>query len=914
MEKLTRPTCPSCGGTLLPIHDNTELECNYCMSVYPVAQPKEIDEELAKQLNSADTFRRLRHFDEAGEMYEDIIKKYPDQLLAYWGAFLSEYGIEYVGAENQDERQYHPICHRVSRIRATDSRYLKSLFSLCSTESSRQTYRMKVDQVENIRYRTYEISRSQEPYDVFLCHSGTTHEQQYAKELAAALEAKGKRVYVPEPKMDATTREAYDYNALQSAEYMFVLAESVQSLNDTLNTWSRFSALPNKRLQVIHDGLNETEFPYKLRLIVQSQAPIDLGERDWKSKALDFLVPAKGDKGGLTVVIQRDEDAERKYQEVLRRMDNYEYVANDLTEAFILTLACINVKNLMGAERAVNVQLDKYNPGEIRPIAELCLELFKLTQAKDMPSRQNAIAKVNALANKIRTYYPKLTEKERDLYLHIKRSEHLIYLAKCFNAIKDTDRQCFILDLVDYTDLVDPRLINEFATMLFKNNRQEVAREVLRAMPRLDGDYLLPLFLKEFSLGEQKQTLLMAIGDKFDCTDKVVDELNSYLSTCKDVGIALAVVQIMTRCGLELSVVGLDGALSRIYTESQAKTLLANYGKRSLSGIEVDKLVLIATNGDDVAKEILRHLRYETGIADLGAYNMRTLLGKCHLAAIKTSLFAFKLDRPLAEQLLLEAVRGQGEDRLSVVSALLDYVSAVDLEKCGSFLLGNDPIKEDLAAVLAPKVGKFAGANKIFEQFLRGKDSDETKRKIIALFQDFPYSEKVIETYLEIYPSEYDEQYKKMLFGFIADRPAEARSYFVKHYEKLIDGYEKVLPKMLDFIKFMDDAAVVRFVLDFRGTQECKDTLFLRMADFVEKPKKLEVDANGVTCNLLQAYLFTLRGSAPTTNAVVESLRKKGLKIDDKVVVWGKKHKPSDYVGTAEFKPEVRTLIEKYFK
>lgn len=912
MEELTRLLCTSCGGDLIPKGEGV-LECKYCGNTYPRSQKKEIDVELVRQLNNADDLRKRHHFDDAVETYEDIIKQYPDEILAYWGAFLSEYGVEYV---RNDDGQYYPICHRVSRIRATDSQYLKGLYLHC-TESDRQTYHMKADQIERTRYRTYELSCSREPYDVILAHGFGSLEMMYAKKLRAALEEKGKRVFEPQPSGDPTAREAYIYSAIQSAEYMFVIAEDISTLDGaTQNTWSRFVSLPGKKLQVLHEGLKESEFPYKLRRLMQTQAPVDLTAGDWLDRTLGFIAPEKEQTTAAAEAAVVNEQDNRRLEDIFRRVENLEIgTAKDVTEAFIMTLTYVTLGNTSNAETIINMQLVKFNTGEILHVAELALELLKLTRSSEA-ERRNCVGKIGSLANRIRTFYPKITDAERNLYTRIKRAHLLIYLAKCFGAIKDSARQGYILDLVDYSELDDFREINEFTAMLFSNDRQEDVREVLRALPRLDGDYLLPLFLKNFTLTAQKQTLLMAVADKFVCTDKVEDELNKYLATCEETGVALTVVQIMTRCNLEVSPVAMDGALSRLQSASQARILLDNIGDRSLTGVEVDKLVLVAANSDDVANEVLRHLSFRTRVGDLGAHNMRMLIDKCHLDKIKTALFEFKLDRPLAEQLLLETMRGQREDRLSVVHLLLGFVPVVDLEKYGSFLLGNDPIKESLAEAIAPKVGKFASGNRIFEQFLRGKDSEETKRNIIAIFQkqEFPFSDQVIEMYLALYPSFYDEAYKNILFPYLAEHPAEARRHFVNHYEKLVTGYEEVLPEILKYIKFMDEASVVRFVLDFHGSQTCKDALFLRMESFLEKPKKIEADVNGVTCNLLQAYILTLRAAAPGTGTVIESLKKMGLKADEKVIAWGKKYKPSEYVEVSDIKPEIRSEVRKYFK
>lgn len=907
MGRLTRPQCYTCGGELVE-RDDGKFVCQSCGNVYG-GEEKKPDDELVSQLNLANQSRVLRHFDEAGEMYEDIIAKHPDEVFAYWGAFLSEYGIEYV----DDNGKFKPICHRVSRIPATGSHYLTALYENCATEADRQSYRMMADEVEGIRYRIYELSRSQEPYDVFICYGGSPEEASRVNELVTALGEKGMKVFVPQRSgARASDLEAYIYNAISSAEFMFVVAGDLDSLKSTRNIWGRFLDLEGKKVQVVHNALDESDFPSKLRRFVQRQAAtINYRDPYWLKTALAFADRKKEEKPAESPVVVAQQDTAR-LEEIARRVDNLEVAAHDLPEAFLMALTYISLMDVSNAERVINIQLDRFDPQAVRPVADLCLELLKLTKAGDA-ERRNCMARISAIASRIKAYYPVITDRERFLYPQIKRAGLLVYLAKCFGVIRDTARQCFVLDLVDYEELYDFRLANEFVTMLFNNGRGELVKEVLRAVPRLDGDYILPMFLNKFT-GAQKPILLAGIADKLVCTDKVTDELNKYLSTCNDLTMCLTLVDIMTRNGLLLSATGMDGALSTVQTPSQARIILANYGKRAVSGMDVDKLVAIATNDPDVANEVLRHLKYDSGISDLGAHNMRELVTKCDLAKIKAAFFDFPLDRKLAERLLADAVNGNGDDRLSTIKILSEIVPVVNLDDYSRTLLGNDPLKKQIVEMLAPKTGKFANANPVFEQYLRGKDSDATKRAIIAMYGDFPFNDRVLELYLSIYPDSYDAAYEKYLFAYLEAHSGKAREIFVNQYEKLIGGYERVLPRILATIQYMDDDSIVRFVLDFRGTQLCKNALFLYMLRFPEKAKKIEVNVNGTICNLLQAYLFTMRDITPTTAKIVEELRKKGVSGGDKIVIYGKKCKPQDYLVHSALSQELKSEIEKYLK
>ena len=122
--------------------------------------------------------------------------------------------------------------------------------------------------------------------------------------------------------------------------------------------------------------------------------------------------------------------------------------------------------------------------------------------------------------------------------------------------------------------------------------------------------------------------------------------MNGYLSDCEDTGVALAVVSIMTKNNLKLSALGLSGALSRISDVYAVKTVLGNLDKKPIDGIMVDNLIATAVNGGaDVAKEVLKYLRYTADIANIGAHNIQRLINNCSLGSIKNELFAFNMDK-----------------------------------------------------------------------------------------------------------------------------------------------------------------------------------------------------------------------------------------------------------------------------
>lgn len=896
--------CYTCGGKL---EKNAEgiYVCDSCGNTYHDIQEagRETPSQLVEQLNAADRERKLHHFDKALEIYDSIVRQDEKVLLAYWGAFLSEYGIEYV----KEGDAYVPRIHLINRHPATQSDYLKHIYELCN-EAESADYRKKATEIEQLRYRAYELSQSQEEYDVFVFHGDDDLEKRTADKLYDELKKEGLRVFTPAKSIPADTpsAEACIFAASESASTMFVVAASEETLEKNEYVWSRFIAGEGKRIQVVHNGLDESRFPCKLRKTFQRQAPIDLNDRDWQETAKAFAVQKKEKKAS------RETTAQTVVKERVVMQDRR---AEELSEAMAMVLSALTVGNTDSANRIIKEQFARLGGEELVPFALLCTELAALSKCP--PAERNAhIDTIQNIGKDIKARTPALTLLERGVYGDITDASLLIYLAKCFGAIKDRARQCFVLDMIDFRNVYDVKTVTELVQMLLSNGRMDEVDEVMRGVSRLDGNALLMNYLKSYTGDSvQKQMNLLAVSGKLELTPALTDDLNAYLSECEEEGIALAVVKIMTAHKIPLSAMGLGGALSEIRDAASAKTVLENFGKRPILNVEIDKLVtLAAKGGSDVANEILKHLRYQSGISDLGAYNMQYILEHCDLEKIKIAFFDFNIDKKLACELLAGVIKGNGVDRLATVNVLIGNVTNIDIKYYEKMLLGGDPLKKEFMKLLAPRTAKYSDANKQIEAFLAGRDSDEDKREIFGMFGEFPFSKRSIELYLDILPERYDETYTKYLYLHLEANPAEARGIFVKHSERLIEGYEEHLEKIFDFVRACDDTMICRFITEFKGAQKVKDAIVPKIVEFSDKPQKIEAVFKHAQCNLLQAYLFTINGEGPDTENVIQYLRKKKMDAGDKVIVNGKKMKMREYLQFGEVEKTAADYINAHIK
>lgn len=100
----------SCGGDLILTGDACIVTCEYCGT--PNTIPKVDDEEKVSLFNRSNKIRRRCEFDKANSVYENIVRKFPNEAEAYWGLCLCKYGVEYVDDPKTGNKI--PTLHRAS--------------------------------------------------------------------------------------------------------------------------------------------------------------------------------------------------------------------------------------------------------------------------------------------------------------------------------------------------------------------------------------------------------------------------------------------------------------------------------------------------------------------------------------------------------------------------------------------------------------------------------------------------------------------------------------------------------------------------------------------------------------------------------------------------------------------------------
>ena len=244
--------CKMCGGALNIENGESVVTCEYCDTKQTVPH---VDNEMKIKLFSrANRLRTACQFDSARNVYEDIIKNFPEEAEAYWGLILCKYGIEYVD-DPQTGRKI-PTCHRSSfESVMDDSDFEQTLENADSV--ARKVYCEEAKKIEEIRKGILEVSSKEEPFDIFICYKETdengerTVDSVIAQDIYDMLTENGYRVFFSRVTLEDKLGQAYEpyiFAALNSAKIMLAVGTDYEYYDAAWvkNEWSRYLELISK--------------------------------------------------------------------------------------------------------------------------------------------------------------------------------------------------------------------------------------------------------------------------------------------------------------------------------------------------------------------------------------------------------------------------------------------------------------------------------------------------------------------------------------------------------------------------------------------------------------------------------------------------------------------------------------------
>ena len=274
--------CKMCGGDLRFNAGATTCACAYCGTMQTL--PKLDSDRRANLYDRANHFRRQNEFDKAADIYEQILREDRTDAEAYWSLVLCRYGVEYV--EDPATHRRLPTVNRTQLISIlADDDYRSAL--RYADDAQRAVYEAEAARIEAIQKDILEISRREEPFDVFICYKETdeqgrrTPDSVLAMDMYNALKREGFKVFFSRITLEdklGIQYEPYIYAALNSASVMVVLGTRPEYFRAVWvkNEWSRYLAL-------IKAGQDKTLVPaYK------DMDPYDMPEEFSHLQALDM--------------------------------------------------------------------------------------------------------------------------------------------------------------------------------------------------------------------------------------------------------------------------------------------------------------------------------------------------------------------------------------------------------------------------------------------------------------------------------------------------------------------------------------------------------------------------------------------------------------------------------------------------
>lgn len=241
--------CKMCGGTLDIQPDMTVAECEYCGTKQTL--PRLDDDKKVNLYDRANYFRRNGDFDKAMSIYEKILNEDGGDAEAYWSLVLCRYGIEYV-QDPQTQKQI-PTVNRAQFTSVFADVDYKSALQYADAHQ-REVYEAEARAIDEIQKGILDISRKEDPFDVFICYKESdrnghrTQDSVLANDLYHELTEAGFKVFFSRITLEDKLGSAYEpyiFAALNSAKVMVVLGTKSEYFNAVWvrNEWSRYLTL-----------------------------------------------------------------------------------------------------------------------------------------------------------------------------------------------------------------------------------------------------------------------------------------------------------------------------------------------------------------------------------------------------------------------------------------------------------------------------------------------------------------------------------------------------------------------------------------------------------------------------------------------------------------------------------------------
>ena len=252
--------CKMCDAALTFQPGDSVALCEYCGTTQTI--PKYDDDRVGNLYNRAEHYRKNNEYDKAQALYEQILDENPEDADSYWSVVLCKYGVEYVEEEGSNKRV--PTVNRTQYTSIFDDENYKAAMKYAD-DKQRAVYEEEAKKLNEIQKGILEISRKEEPFDIFICYKETddngrrTLDSVLAADLYEILKKEGYKVFYARITLDDKFGEAYEpyiFAALQSSKVMITVGTKPEHFQAVWvkNEWSRY-------LGLIKNGAKKTLIP-----------------------------------------------------------------------------------------------------------------------------------------------------------------------------------------------------------------------------------------------------------------------------------------------------------------------------------------------------------------------------------------------------------------------------------------------------------------------------------------------------------------------------------------------------------------------------------------------------------------------------------------------------------------------------
>ncbi len=331
MELLKKLTCLNCGEPVDVSADGRSASCKYCGRIYKIGTT--LSESGVLAFSQGNEYWKTFRFTDAKRSFLEVTKSAPEFSDAWWGAFISEYGIEF-GHNRFGELV--PTCHRVHTVPVSeDNNYIKALEA--ADAETKAEYQRIGARIELARQGILTKAQSGETYDIFICFKATemnderrrTIDFYLGEELHKELTNQGYKVFFsPETLMRVVEQEyePYIYRALSTAKVMLLLCSDIREIESAWvkNEWGRYLDMRNGQgLIPICGNKYEPFSPSQLPGELQKLNAIEYNERLFETlnKKLDAYFPERVKEREQQAQRQRDEEYNARYAQQLKEQE-----------------------------------------------------------------------------------------------------------------------------------------------------------------------------------------------------------------------------------------------------------------------------------------------------------------------------------------------------------------------------------------------------------------------------------------------------------------------------------------------------------------------------------------------------------------------------------------------------------------